>query len=285
MRRSEATRRLEQLLGNAAGGGRYVPRIREIWVFGSYARGAAEVGDIDLDVEYHHDRELSTEFVRALSYGRDPHAGFNRELRGAQRIFQIHYGHRDALAGEFPGELVQLYARGDNLEQTLARLHGISERSEAGRAPRDPVVYRLQGLEQHIPRPQRNQVSELVQRGTLAVARVELTNARPANARTAQLVESRWGKTNPKRRAALAAVAYLEQQGICPLRLRRPGACVLGDRKSRVGVGLGGGGLADGIELLAHGGSLWLEVVNPSRTAPLVAVVLRPGARHKPVRA
>jgi hypothetical protein len=48
MRRSEATRRLEQLLANAAGGGRYSARIREIWVFGSYARGAGEVGDIDL---------------------------------------------------------------------------------------------------------------------------------------------------------------------------------------------------------------------------------------------
>ena len=46
MRRSEATRRLEQLLRNAAGGGRYSSRIREIWVFGSYARGATEVGEI-----------------------------------------------------------------------------------------------------------------------------------------------------------------------------------------------------------------------------------------------
>lgn len=93
MKRSEATRRLEQLLRNAAGGGRYVSRIREIWVFGSYARGAAEVGDIDLDVEYEHDDALGIELVQALSYGRDPHAGLNRELRGAQRIFQIHYGH------------------------------------------------------------------------------------------------------------------------------------------------------------------------------------------------
>ncbi|MGB2952508.1 MAG: nucleotidyltransferase domain-containing protein, partial [Gaiellaceae bacterium] len=67
MRRSEATRRLEQLLRNAAAGGGYVTRIREIWVFGSYARGALEVGDIDLDVEYEHDRELSIEAVRALS--------------------------------------------------------------------------------------------------------------------------------------------------------------------------------------------------------------------------
>jgi Nucleotidyltransferase domain len=285
VRRSEATRRLERLLRNAAGSGRYSSRIREIWVFGSYARGATEVGDIDLDVEYEHDRELNIEAVQALSYGRDPHAGFNRELRGAQRIFQLHYGQRDALAREFPGELVQLYAASESLDQTLARLHAIPEQAEAGRAPRDPVVAELEGLERHVPRPQRNEVSELVRQGALVVERVELTEARPANGRTARLVESRWGETNPKRRAALAAAAYLERQGIGPLRLRRPGACVLGDRENRVGVGLGGSGLADGIEFLAHGGSLWLEVVNPSRTAPLVALVLRPGASRKPVRA
>lgn len=284
MRRSEATRRLEQLLANAADGGRYSAQIRAIWVFGSYARGAAEVGDIDLDVEYANDRELSMEAVRALSHGRDPHAGFNRELRGSQRIFQLHYGQRDELAREFPGELVQLYAHGESSEQTLARLHAIPEQAEAGRAPRDPVIAELQGLERQIPRPQRNEVSELVQQEELSVERVELPDARPANARTVHLIESRWGEPNPKRRAALAAAAYLERQGIGPLRLRRPGTCVLGDRERRVGVGLGGSGLADGVELLAHGGSLWLEVVNPSRSAPLVALVLRPGPRHQPVR-
>jgi hypothetical protein len=284
VRRAEATGRLEQLLQRAAAGGRYAGRIREIWVFGSYARGAAEVGDIDLDVEYEHDGELGTELVRALSYGRDPYAGFNRELRGTQRIFQIHYGQREALEREFPGELVQLYAAGDSFEQTLARLDAIPERAGSGRAPRDPVIPELQGLERHIPRPQRNRVGELVRQGALAVERVELTDARPANAPTARLIESRWGEANPKRRAALAAAAYLEQRGIGPLLPRRPGTRVLGDRERRVGVGLGGSGLADGVELLADGGSVWLEVVNPSRTAPIIALVLRPVHAAKPYR-
>lgn len=34
--------------------------------------------------------------------------GFNRELRGAQRIFQIHYGEKGALEREFPGGPVQI---------------------------------------------------------------------------------------------------------------------------------------------------------------------------------
>jgi predicted nucleotidyltransferase len=29
-----------------------LPRVREVWLFGSYARGALEVGDVDLAVEF-----------------------------------------------------------------------------------------------------------------------------------------------------------------------------------------------------------------------------------------
>jgi predicted nucleotidyltransferase len=29
-----------------------VPRAREVWIFGSYARAALEVGDVDLAVEF-----------------------------------------------------------------------------------------------------------------------------------------------------------------------------------------------------------------------------------------
>ena len=41
VKRLEATKRIEALLGRLARGeGRYVPRVREVWIFGSYARGA-----------------------------------------------------------------------------------------------------------------------------------------------------------------------------------------------------------------------------------------------------
>ncbi len=53
MNRSQATKRVDSLLARAASGeGRYLPRVREVWVFGSYARGALEVGDVDLAVEF-----------------------------------------------------------------------------------------------------------------------------------------------------------------------------------------------------------------------------------------
>jgi predicted nucleotidyltransferase len=53
VKRSEATKRVEGLLARVVGGnGSYLPRVREVWIFGSYARGALEVGDVDLAVEF-----------------------------------------------------------------------------------------------------------------------------------------------------------------------------------------------------------------------------------------
>jgi predicted nucleotidyltransferase len=53
VKRSEATRRVGGLLERVVSGeGRYLPRVREVWIFGSYARGALEVGNVDLAVEF-----------------------------------------------------------------------------------------------------------------------------------------------------------------------------------------------------------------------------------------
>jgi predicted nucleotidyltransferase len=53
MKRSVAMKRIEDLLGRVVTGeGSYLPRVREVWIFGSYARGALEVGDVDLAVEF-----------------------------------------------------------------------------------------------------------------------------------------------------------------------------------------------------------------------------------------
>jgi predicted nucleotidyltransferase len=53
VKRSEATKRIEGLLASVVNGeGSYLPRVREVWIFGSYARGALEVGDVDLAVEF-----------------------------------------------------------------------------------------------------------------------------------------------------------------------------------------------------------------------------------------
>ena len=71
MKRSGATRRIEGLLKRVANGdGRYLPRVREVWIFGSYARGALEVGDIDLAVEFDQTKDEAGALVRDTPGGR-----------------------------------------------------------------------------------------------------------------------------------------------------------------------------------------------------------------------
>src|SRR5215211_2026068 len=116
VKRAEATRRLEELLARVvAQNDPYLCRVTEVAVFGSYAAGALDPGDIDLSVEYRHDRRLDSQQIALLSYGLDPNSGFNKSLRGRQRIFQIHYNSKERLAEALPDDFVPvvLWRSGD----------------------------------------------------------------------------------------------------------------------------------------------------------------------------
>lgn len=58
--RTQATRKLRDVLARAATGGAEVATIRTISVIGSYARGAPSVGDIDLVVDIDDPRDERT---------------------------------------------------------------------------------------------------------------------------------------------------------------------------------------------------------------------------------
>jgi hypothetical protein len=71
MKRSEATKRINGLLGRVVSGeGRYVSRVREVWVFGSFARGALEVGDIDVAVEFDQTKDEAGRWFATPDGGR-----------------------------------------------------------------------------------------------------------------------------------------------------------------------------------------------------------------------
>lgn len=57
--------------------------ITELYVFGSFARGALEPHDVDIDAEFKPDWRWSTYFADCLAKGRDPHAPLKRTLTGA----------------------------------------------------------------------------------------------------------------------------------------------------------------------------------------------------------
>jgi predicted nucleotidyltransferase len=52
MKRVEATRRLLTVVERAAAGGELCELVTEIFVFGSYARGALKPGDLDVSVTF-----------------------------------------------------------------------------------------------------------------------------------------------------------------------------------------------------------------------------------------
>ena len=277
MIREEATRRIEAvLIVLADGGGDVVPLVTEFHVFGSYARGALNFGDIDVDVEYEVNEQRSLLEVRRMMYGRSPHADIRQALFQRQRIFQPHFRDKEGLQREF-GDLVLLWRRGETLEQALVRLHAIAADPQAGRAARDPVVAELEELEPWIPRPIRNQLSEAATEGTITIERTQLDDAKPRSRQASTSIIDRWGATNPLRRAALAASWLLEELGVRGISADGPGWGALTADRGRVAVGLTPAQFMHAFRYLSEGhGDLWLQVVNPSRRTPLQAVLLRP---------
>ncbi|MEH0550975.1 nucleotidyltransferase domain-containing protein [Streptomyces sp. B21-101] len=79
MKRERAT----EMLDNLDAGSRPLDLVDEVYVFGSYARGALQPGDLDVSVLHRTDTEFTEHVVGALTYGRDPMAGMKRASKAA----------------------------------------------------------------------------------------------------------------------------------------------------------------------------------------------------------
>jgi hypothetical protein len=218
VKRSEATRRVEGLLARVvAGSGSYLPRVREVSIFGSYARGALEVGDVDLAVEFDQTKdEAGMWFATLMAGGFDHLAALRRELRGNQRVLELHFNELEDLRQQgFEPQL--LWRRGDSLEQARARLAALAPDASARRAPRDSVHPLLAEVETLIPRPARQEFSLFMWAGWLDAKLVELPPEQAANPVTRRRFADRWTESNPRFRAAHAVASYVEHEGIAPL--------------------------------------------------------------------
>jgi hypothetical protein len=274
MKRSDATRRLEGVLERLAAQGRYAQLVDSVWIFGGYAQGRSEVKDIDVAIGYTPNAEFRAEKMQAFWRHRSPYVDFRRELFGSQRVFHLHWEGIEELQREL-GNFVAIYRRGDTLDRSLARLHGIIERPDAPRAARDRVIAELADLEGWLPRPDRNEITSLVHRGLLCVERIELAEAVPTDPETRFEIEFRWNERNPRRRAAYAAAAYLEVLGITSL-YQETGEASLVSEDGSVAVSLGSAETLQVVHFLESGGNLWLEVGPIGRSKPLVGLLLRP---------
>ncbi|MER6952452.1 nucleotidyltransferase domain-containing protein [Streptomyces sp. NPDC000618] len=72
MKRERATEMLHEMLDNLDAGSRPLDLVDEVYVFGSYARGALQPGDLDVAVVHRTDTEFTEHVVGASCTGGIP---------------------------------------------------------------------------------------------------------------------------------------------------------------------------------------------------------------------
>jgi hypothetical protein len=244
----------------------------EIHVFGSYARGALDPHDVDLAVELTADEEFSATLAWHLIHGSDPFAAVRHTLIGRRRGIQFRFHELEELhhAGI---ETTLLWRRGDDLATALARLNAITPDPTAGRAPRDGMLPAFEGIDRWVPRPVREMLAAWNATGAVKVERIMLPDAAATGTMAIYTITRRWGGASPLRRAANAAVAHLQQQGVELNDIHLHGRDIIRQEITPYFVGFQ-------FRYCQHihaaftewGGTQWLEVPHPTAKGPLDAL-------------
>ncbi|MBM0276976.1 nucleotidyltransferase domain-containing protein [Micromonospora tarensis] len=247
--------------------------VTEVYVFGSFARGAPEPADVDLDIEFDGtDWQFASERAQALSAGRDPHGDLRRPLVGRTRGCQLVYNMRTR--ADF--DLTLLWRRGDDLSVALERLRGIAVDPTAARAPRDAMSPEFEGLDRWLPRPMREQLLEAVAMRAIELERVALEDRVVDSPESASYLRERWQPGGVSFRAGQAVLAHYEQQGVDSGSIHLHGQDVRGEVTPYF-AGFGLRYLSSAPRCLAdHDGVEWLEVVRPTLRGELTALRIRP---------
>jgi len=245
--RARAAKKLEDVLRRAAAGTPALDRIREIWLFGSFARGAVTVGDVDLHVRIDdsrdqnqfrtdsfwnrtkqfgdHERALgcsgssfvNIQFEPVFKERREPvsperltAAGNDGSRLPARPPDLVHVVTLEPLAGPF----VLLSARGDRMEWALERVRAIPEAPGAGRHDRTTTVSLLDDLTPKLGLEISFALAAHVRRRTLGCRAVLLDAADPptASRRALAVRYDAWDRSS-RGPAAAAALAFLEREG------------------------------------------------------------------------
>lgn len=275
MKRQRATQLAEQLLNTLHAGREEWPLsiVTEVSVFGSYARGATEPHDLDIEIEIDRtDERWIRHFTTCLSYGPDPYLIIRRALVGGSRSCQFLFEARDRV--DFP--LTLLWQAGDTLDVALARLHAIDVDPGAGRAPRDAMLPQFEGLDRWISRPARERLSTAVASGAITLHRIELPSVPVADPAAQEHLHRRWAPTSPLFRAGHAVLAHFEERGIDLGQVHLHGRDLAGpDTPYFAGFALRYFPQIP-VCLSHHHGVEWLDVVHPTRAQPLIALQIRP---------
>ena len=246
--------------------------VTELNIFGSFARGATEPHDVDIDVEFEIDRRWAEHFAGCLAYGRNPHSPMTRALTGGRRGCQFQFNFRER--ADF--DMTPLWRKDDTLPAALERLRLIQPDQAAGRAPRDAMLPQFDGIDQWLPRPIREALSAAVSSGAIAVDRRVLTDGLVTSLHAREHLTDRWTPSSPLYRAASAVVADWEQRGIDPCHGHLHGADIR-YKETPYFAGFGWRYFSSiPFCLTEFGGLEWLEVVRPTRTRSLDVLAILP---------
>ncbi|MEV4061102.1 hypothetical protein [Nonomuraea dietziae] len=275
MKRQRATELVEQVLRNLDARLDEWPLclVTEVNIFGSFARGAVNPHDVDMDIEHETTWEWATTSTSMRARGGDPGSLFRRPLLQGRRGCQMFFNFRN----EADLEMVPLWRRGDALESALDRLHAIAVDPTAGRAPRDAMIPEFEGLDRWLPLYVREQLITAVEGGVIGLERLQLQDVGVSDPHAAWTIGRRWNERSPLRRAANAVVAHWEQRGIEAGSIHLHGRDIVRGRETPYFASFGCRYLrAIPWCLSDQVGVEWIEVVHPTRTGPIDCLKIFP---------
>jgi predicted nucleotidyltransferase len=245
--------------------------VTELHVFGSFARGAPEVGDLDLNVEVDAPSPRWAALVESLPLMVFPEDLITRELRQRRRSIQVLTRRKD----DPSFDMTLLWRRGDDLHTALARLHAIKEDPDAGRAPRDHMLPEFEGLDSRINQARRQLIREAVEAGALAIERFDLADRQPLSDLARRHLARRWKLSSPLYRAGAAVLAHLEDEGVDVGEVHLHGQDLLYRADTAYYAGFGLKYLRALPRWIAkYGCTQHLEVVHPTKTGLLTCLRL-----------
>ncbi|WP_307680634.1 nucleotidyltransferase domain-containing protein [Streptomyces sp. V4I2] len=288
MKRERATALVEDMLRRLDKGTDWpLTLVDEIHLFGSYARGALQPHDVDVAVDVRRDERMTQHVVACLFSGRSPYSELRGQLVGGRsRGIQLQFDTAQRMQLESEGvPMLRLWRRGDTFQHALQILRGIEPDPEAGRAPRDDMIEEFEGLDRAIPRPVRHDLISWRNTGQITISRIRLPDqpAEPVDRDVAIDLRTRWVDHSPLRRAALAALHHLQEQGVdfsdvelSGYRLPTPSRMAGRLEEARWWVNWKWQHYRS-IPYCLDDGDGWLEVLAPTRTRSLHALLFTPG--------
>jgi hypothetical protein len=191
VKRERATRLLADMITRLEDGGWPLGLVEEVYVFGSYARGALEPNDVDVVIEHGTDKRWLGESLDASINGRDSYVGMRQALRGRTRgdLLPVPWSQQPVGRGL---RVVLALAEGRAFFLARERLTSLTADPEAGPAPRDHMITEFEGLESPVPRPARIELFGRHVKGRISITPLRLMDGELKDPEVARHVRRRW---------------------------------------------------------------------------------------------